>query len=194
MRKFLSLFGCWLILSGSISQAPPVAFPDTPTITANSVGKARIGMPVTKLKEFYKGCTFTPVHLLAYGFDDTNTNPSGIMVKSGNQQLFLYFVDWQTKKKVACLLAFHPAYKTANGINVGSNSGQLKTALPTVKVVPNMMLPKFQTAFSGDLEKPGLEYMFFKQPELGKYIVVDEPTKITVSNGRISWIQIRSNH
>ncbi|MFC6224159.1 hypothetical protein ACFP2F_12985 [Hymenobacter artigasi] len=193
MLKFLSLFSCWLIASGSICQSPPADFPDTPTITGESVGKARIGMPVAKLKELYRGCTFTPVHLLAYGFDDTNAKPGGMVVKSGNQQLFLYFVDWQTKKKVACLLAFHPAYKTANGIHAGSTSGQLKTALPTVQVVPNMMLPKFQTAFSGDLEKPGLAYIFFKQPELGKYTVADEPTKITASNGRISWIQIRSN-
>ena len=193
MLKFLSLFSCWLLLSGNISQVSPAAFPDIPVITENSVGKARIGMPVARLKELYKGCTFTPVHLLAYGFDDTNSKPSGIMVKAGRQQLFLYFADWQTKKKVACLLAFHSAYKTANGIHVGSTSGQLKTFLPTVQAVPNMMLPDFQIAFSGAVEKPGLEYIFFKQPELGKYVVADEPTKITMSNDRISWIQIRSN-
>ena len=194
MRTFLSLFSCWLLLSGSISQAPPAAFPDVPTITENSVGKARIGMPVAKLKELYKGCTFTPVHLLPYGFDDTNAKPGGVLVKSGSQRLFLYFADWQTKKKVAGLLAFHPAYKTAIGVHVGTTSGQLKTVLPTVQVVPNMMLPEFQIAFSGSMEKPGLEYIFLKQPELGKYVVADEPTHITVTTGRISWIQIRAKN
>ena len=70
MLKFLSLFfSCWLIASGSICQSPPADFPDTPTITGESVGKARIGMPVAKLKELlqrlyvFDAC----MHLLAYG-------------------------------------------------------------------------------------------------------------------------------
>ena len=193
MPKFLLLLSCWLLLSGSICQAPPAAFSDTPTITETSVGKARLGMPIAQLKELYKGCTFTPVHLLAYGFDDTDAKPNGIMVKKDSQQLFLYFADWQTKKKVACLLAFHPAYKTANGLHAGSNSGQLEKVLPTAQAVLNLMLPEFQIAFVGRVDKPGLEYIFFKQPNLGKYVVADEPTKITAVNGRISWIQIRSN-
>ncbi|MBF9142117.1 hypothetical protein [Hymenobacter properus] len=192
MLKFLSVFCGWL-LSGSISQAPPSSFPDTPAITENSVGRARIGMPIAQLRQLYKGCTFTPVHLLAYGFDDTNAKPGGVMVKKGSQQLFLYFPDWQTKQKVAGLLAFHPSYKTAKGIHPGSTSGQLKTALPTVRVVPNMMLPTFQIAFVGDVEKPGIEYIFSKQPALAKYVVADEPTKLTAPNGRISWIQIHPN-
>ena len=53
MLKLLSLFNCWLLLCGSISQTPPAAFTDVPTITENSVGKARIGMTVIKLKELY---------------------------------------------------------------------------------------------------------------------------------------------
>ncbi len=193
MYKLLLLLSCWLIASGSICQSPP-AFSDTPVITENSVGKARIGMSVAQLREMYKGCTFTPVHLLAYGFDDTEAKPSGIMVKKGSQQLFLYFADWQTHKKVACLLALHPAYKTASGIHPGSTSGQLKAALPAVQAVPNMMLPEFQVAFVSDVETPRVEYVFFKQPALAKYEVADEPTKLTAANGRISWIQIRSNY
>ncbi|MFD2721602.1 hypothetical protein ACFST9_23000 [Hymenobacter monticola] len=193
MLKFLSLFSAWLLLSGS-SQVPAPAFYDVPVITEKSVGKARIGMSIAQLQELYKGCTFTPVHLLAYGFDDTEAEPSGIMVKKGSRQLFLYFADWQTHKKVAALLAFHPAYKTARGIHTGSTSGQLKAALPAVQVVPNMMLPEFQIAFVGDVETPGLEYVFRKQPVLAKYTMADAPTKLTAANGRISWIQIRSNY
>ena len=124
---------------------------------------------------------------------DTSAKPGGILIKAGNQQLFLYFADWQTKKKVACLLAFHPAYKTASGIHPGSTPNQLKMALPAVQVVPNMMLPAFQTAFGGTVEKPGLEYTFCKQPALAKYAVADEPAKLTAPSGHVSWIQIRSN-
>ena len=55
-----------------------------------------------------------------------------------------------------------------------------------------MMLPVFQTAFAGDMEKPGIEYIFYKQKELGKYVVADEPTEITIGNAAISWIQVRT--
>ena len=150
-------------------------------------------MPVTQLKEVYKGCTFMPTHMMQYGFDDTNSKPSGVMVSSNGQKLFLYLVDWQTKKKVSGLLAFHPAYQTARRIHVGSTSGELKASQATVRVVPNMMLPVFQTAFAGDVEKPGIEYIFYKQKELGKYVIADEPTEITVANAKIAWLQIRAN-
>lgn len=193
MPKLLLFLGCWLVAFRSIGQVPSVPFPDVPVITEKSVGKARIGMSITQLRELYKDCTFTPMHMLAYGFDDTGAKPSGIMVKKGNQQLFLYFADWQTHKKVAGLLAFHPAYKTARGIHPGSTSGQLQAALPAVQVVPNMMLPDFQVAFVGNVESPGVEYIFYKQPALAKYVVADEPTKLTAPNGRISWIQIHPN-
>ena len=190
MYKLFLLLSCLLITSGSICQSLPSGFPDTPTITENAVGRTRIGMPVTKLKELYKGCTFTPAHLAAYGFDDTSNKPGGILVSSAGQKLFLYFADWQTKKKVAGILAFHPAYKTVKGIHAGSTSGQLKAAIPTIKVVPNIMMPVFQIAFAGEVGAPGIEYVFFKQKNIGKYVLADEPGKITVLNAPVSWIQI----
>ena len=193
MPKLLLLLICWFFASNSSFQIPPVDFFDTPIITEKSVGRAQIGMSVTKLKELYKGCTFVPTHLLQYGFDDTEAKPNGVTVSSGSQRLFLYFLDWQTKKKVAGILAFHPAYRTAQGMHVGSTSGELRASQPSVRIVPNMMLPVFQIAFAGDVEKPGIEYIFYKQKELGKYVVADEPTKITVANAKIAWLQIRAN-
>lgn len=192
MPKFLSLFSCWLLLSGSISQAPPAAFPDVPTITEISVGKAKIGMPITRLKELYKGCSFVPTHMLPYGFDDTDRKPNGVTVSSGSQKLFIYYLNGQTKK-IAGLLALHTAYKTVGGIHVGSTASQLKTVNPAVRVVPNMMLPVFQTAFVGDLEKPGIEYIFYKQKNLGKYEIADEPAPLIASNAKIAWLQLRAN-
>ena len=190
MFKLLLFPVCWLIAFGSSGQAPPAAFPDTSTITENSVGKARIRMPVSELKSLYKTCTFTPTHLMQYGFDDTDAKPNGVAVSYGGQKLFVYFADWQTHRRVACLLAFHSAYKTVKGIRVGATSGQLAAAVPGVRVVPNMMLPVFQTAFAGKLEKPGLEYIFFKQKDLGNYVVADEPAKLVVRDAKISWIQV----
>ena len=192
MSKLLLLLCYWLTASGSICQSPPAAFPDTPTITENAVGKARLGMPIAKLKELYKGCSFVPTHMLKYGFDDTDHKPNGVTVSSGSQKLFVYYLDGQTKR-VAGLLALHAAYKTASGICVGSTASQLKTMNPVVRVVPNMMLPVFQVAFAGDVEKPGIEYIFYKQKDLGRYEVADEPAPLIASNARISWLQIRSN-
>ena len=192
MPKFLLILSCWLLLSGSISQAPPAAFPDVPTITENSVGKAKIGMPVVRLKELYKGCSFVPTHMLPYGFDDTDRKPSGVTVSSNGQKLFIYYLDGQTKK-IAGLLVLHIMYKTAGGIHVGSTASQLKMAYPAVRVVPNMMLPVFQIAFVGDLEKPGIEYIFYKQKSLGKYEIADEPALLIASNAKIAWLQLRAN-
>ncbi|MBD2724161.1 hypothetical protein IC234_18685 [Hymenobacter sp. BT189] len=169
-----------------------------PVITEKSVGKARIGMPITQLRELYKGCTFSPAHMLAYGFDDTAAKPNGVMVKSGSRQLFLYFADWQTKKKVACLLAFHPAYKTATGIHVGSTSGQLKVALPAVTVGPNELMTEMQIAAvdrseGGEEKQPIIQYVFNKQGFLGKNKDSIEPSEIAVLNAKISWIQVFPN-
>ena len=147
-------------------------------------------MPVSEMKTLYKNCIFTPTHLMQYGFDDTGTKPNGVTVSAGGQKLFVYFSDWQTHRKVAGLLVLHAAYKTAKGIGAGVTSGQLKTAFPSVKVVPNMMLPAFQIAFTGVPGKPGLEYVFYKQKDLGSYLVADEPAKLTVRDAKISWIQI----
>ena len=128
MHKLLLLLSCWLIASGSICQAPSAAFSDTPTITVTSVGKARLGMSEVQLKTLYVGCSFAPVHLLPFGFDDTDQKPNGIAVSHNKQRLFIYFLDWQTKKRIAGLLAFHPAYKTASGVHAGSTASALKAA------------------------------------------------------------------
>lgn len=195
MLKFFSLFSCWLLFSGSISQAPPAAFPDTPVITENSVGKARIGMSAIKLKEAYNGFTFTPTYLAKYGFDGGSGKPDAVMVSSNGQKLFIYFLDWQMKKKVAGLIVLHSAYRTANKIHVGSTSAQLKQALPAVKVAPGETLPKMEIAQieTMDEQKPGLQYIFYKQGTIGKLKDSMEPSEIAKLIAKISWIQIYPN-
>lgn len=136
MLKFLSLFSCWLLLSGSISQAPPTAFPDVPTITASSVGKARIGMTLQQFDSLYKNCDFSSASSGEYGLGrliNENGKPDGALVSSGGQLLFAYFLDWQTKTKIATLVVLHPAYKTIEGIHVGNSWKQLKVMLPTAQ-------------------------------------------------------------
>lgn len=190
MLAFLTFWSTWLLASGSFSQTPPTAFPDVPTITETSVGKARIGMPIARLRELYKGCAFAPTHLAAYGFDGEDPKPGGVTVSYAGKKLFVYFPDWQTKKQLAGLIALHPAYRTAQGIHVTSTSGQLKAALPGVLVVPNMLDANIEMAFSGSVEKPGIEYVFYNQGNVGNYVVVDTPVKISVSNAKITWIQV----
>jgi hypothetical protein len=195
MYKILLLLGCWLIASGSIYQSPPAGFPDTPAITENSVGRVRIGMRVTKLKDLYKGCTFTPAHLATYGFDDTSNKLGGVLVSSAGQKLFLYFEDWQTRKKVAGILVFHPAYKTVKGIHVGFTAGQLRAALPAVRVGPSELMEGMQIAAvaTGESEKMGLQYIFYKQGTIGKNKDSIEPSAIAATKAKISWIQVFPN-
>ena len=197
MRKFLSLFSCWLLLSGSISQAPPTAFPDTPTITENSVGKARIGMPVARLQELYKGCTFTPVHLGEFGFDDYGPQRNAVAVSYNRQKLFVFFPGGKADK-VAGFFVLQPAYKTAAGIHVGSTSGQLKAALPAVRVGPNELMIEMEIAavkrvVRGEEQLPIVEYIFNKQGFLGKNKDFVVPSEIAVLNAKISWIQVFPN-
>lgn len=91
MPKLLLLLSCWFIAPGSINQSTPAGFPDTPTITETLVGKARIGMPVAKLKELYKSCTFSPTYLVKYGFDEYGSKPNAILVSTGSQKLFVFW-------------------------------------------------------------------------------------------------------
>lgn len=195
MLKLLSLFSCWLLLSGSISQAPPVVFPDTPTVTKNSVGKARIGMSAIKMKEACTGFSFTPAYLAKYGFDGGGNKPDAITVSRNGQALFIHFLDWQTKKKVAGLIGLHPTYQTANKIHVGSTSAQLKQALLIVTVAPAETLPGMEIAQIEKREdqKPSLQYMFYKQGTIGKRKDSMESSKIAKLNVKISWIQIYPN-
>lgn len=194
MLKFLGLFSCWLLLSGSISQAPPAAFSDTPVITKNSVGQARIGMPLLKLKETYKGCSFNPDYLSKYGFDEYGSKPDATLVSRDGQKLFVFWLDTQTKK-VAGIFALNPAYHTAQGIHVGSTAGQLKKVLPAVRVGPNELNTEMQIADieRGEYEKMGIQYVFFKQGILGKDKDSIVPSAIAVPNAKISWIQVFPN-
>jgi hypothetical protein len=191
MLKFLSLFSCWLFLYGSISQAPPAVFPDVPTITETSVGKALIGMPAAKLKETYKGCSFTSTYLVKYGFDGGNGKPDAVTVSSAGQKLFIYFLSEQTKK-VSGFIVLHPTYKTAAGIHVGSTSGQLKAAVPAVRVAPHEFVENMQIASAGTEEHIGLEYIFQRGP-MGKNRDSMEPSEIATPSAKVSWILIKPN-
>ena len=197
MSKLLSLFSCWLLLSGSTSQTPPAAFPDVPVITENSVGKARIGMPVATLKALYKGCTFTPVHLGTFGFDDYGPELNAVAVSCNRRKLFVFFPG-EKAGKVAGIFALHPAYKTARGIHVGMTSGQLKSILPAVRVGPNELVLEMQLAAVKRVEKgvekqPIIQYIFNNQGILGKNKDAIDPSEIAVLNARISWIQVFPN-
>jgi hypothetical protein len=192
MTKLLLLLTCWLIAWGTTSQTPPATFPDLATITKKSVGKAQVGMPVAKLKEAYKGYAFSPTDLVKYGFDEYVGKPNATLITRNGQKLLVFWVNTQTNK-VAGLIALHPAYQTAQGIHVGSTSGQLKAVFPTTQVVPNMMMQEIQMAFVGPVDKPGIEYAFLKQVPVGKYLVADEPVRITNPSARITWIQVFPN-
>ena len=197
MPKFLSLLSCWLLLSGSSSQAPPAAFPDVPVITENSVGRARIGMPVAKLKGLYKGCTFTPVHLGAFGFDDYGTELNAVAVSHNHQKLFVFFPGGKAGK-VAGIFVLHPAYQTAKGIHVGTTSGQLRSILPAVRVGPNELMTEMQIAAvkrveKGEEKQPTIQYIFNGQGIIGKNKDSIDPSEIAILNARISWIQVFPN-
>lgn len=188
MFKFLSLFSCWLLLSGSINQAPP-AFPDTPTITENSVGKAHIGMTAAKLREVYKRFQFTQTYLTKYGFDGGSGKPDAVTVSSAGQKLFIYFLNEQTKK-ASGFIVLNPAYKTAAGIHVGSTSEQLKTAVSEIKVAPHEFVENTQIASAGTEEHTGLQYIFKRGP-MGKDRDSMESSEIVVPNAEVSWILIK---
>jgi hypothetical protein len=192
MPKLLLLLSCWLMASASICQRPPAAFFDTPTITATSVGKAAIGMPLIKLKEAYSGCTFSAAYLSNYGFDEYGAKPNATLVSRDGQKLFVFWLNTQTKK-VAGLIVLSAAYQTKQGIHVGSTSGQLKKAFPAIRAVPNMLMQEIEMAFVGEVGMPGIEYAFFKQGHLGKYLVADEPANVTAPNAKISWVQVFPN-
>lgn len=191
MPKLHLLLCYWLTASGSICQSPPAAFPDTPTITETSVGKARIGMPAAKLKELYKGCLFTPTYLAKYGFDGGSGKPDAVTVSSAGRKLFIYFLNWQTKK-AAGFIVLSPAYKTAAGIHVGSTSGQLKAAVPAVRVGPHEFVENQQIASAGTEEHLGLEYIFQRGP-MGKNSDSMEASEIATLDAKVSWILIKPN-
>jgi hypothetical protein len=189
MPKFLLLLSCWFIASGSICQNPPAAFFDTPTITENSVGKARIGMTSAKLKEAYKGCLFTPTYLAKYGFDGGSGKPDAATVSRAGQKLFIYFLNGPAGK-TSGFIVLNPAYKTAAGIHVGSTSGQLKAAVPAVRVGPHEFVENMQIASAGTEEHTGLQYIFQRGP-MGKKPDSMEPSEIATPSAKVSWILIK---
>ena len=199
MRKFLSLFSCWLLLSGSTSPALPAAFPDTPTITANSVGRARIGMPIAELRKIYQDYNFTPAYFGSYGYDEWPDKPDAVIVSKGRNKLFLYYTSYDTfpdriiyRKDVAVLISLNPSYRTSEGLHVGSTSGALRKAFPTIQVATDVMSSdNIQIAtVSGSTT----EYGFWGQPELGKHKpnTFGDNAPLSVGTGKISWIVIHA--
>lgn len=199
MRKSLSLFSCWLLLSGSISQALPAVFSDVPTITENSVGRARIGMSIAELRKIYSGCQFTPAYFGAYGYDEWPEKPDAVVVSQGKSKLFLYYSSYNTfptrivyRKDVAVLIALHPAYRTKNGIHVGSTSEALRQAVPTIKVASDVMSSdNIQIASVAGLT---IEYAFLDQMDLGPHYRTNpgQDGRLTGKNGKISWIVVHA--
>jgi hypothetical protein len=199
MRMFISLFSCWLLLSGSISQAPPAAFPDVPTITEASLGKAKIGMPVAELRKLYSGYTFTPAYFGSYGYDEFPDKPDAVIVSKGKLKLFLYYTSYDTfsdrmvyKKDVAVLIALHPDYVMKNGIHVGSTSEALRKAAPTIRIASDAMSSdNIQIATK---KGAAIEYGFLNQPDLGPQRPnhYGEEVPITSKTGKISWIVIHA--
>ena len=199
MPKFLLLLSCWLIASGSISQSPLATFPDVPIITETSVGKARIGMSVTELRKLYSGYTFTPAYFGSYGYDEFPDKPDAVIVSKGKSKLFLYYTSYDTfpnrlvyRKDVAVLIALHPAYVMKNGIHVGSTSGALRKAFPTIRTSPEVMSSdNIQTATNKVIP---IEYGFLDQPDIGPKRPghFGENVPITVKTGKISWIVIHA--
>lgn len=146
-------------------------------------------MTVAKLKEAYNGCLFTPTYLAKYGFDGGSGKPDAVTVSSAGQKLFIYFLNWQTKK-ASGFIVLSPVYKTAAGVHVGSTSGQLKAAVPAVRVGPHEFVENQQIASAGTEEHLGLEYVFQRGP-MGKNRDSIEPSEIATPSAKISWILIK---
>ena len=192
MPKLLSLFSCWLLLSGSISQAPPADFPDVPVITANSVGKARIGMKQVLIDSLYAGCEFEPAFSGEYGPGRIITmsgKPDAVVVSKSSQVLFTYFLDWQTKTKIAGLVALHPAYKTVEGIHVGNTWQQLKIMLPEARAAADSKEVRRQAQLVVNAKSSNNQfmYMFFRgrrHPIRDSSIL----SQIAVIDAKTTWI------
>lgn len=199
MLKLLGLFTCWLLLSGSINQAPPAAFPDTPVITANSVGRASIGMPVAELRKIYQGYSFTPAYFGSYGYDEWPDKPDAVIVSKGKNKLFLYYTSYDTfpdrivyRKDVAVLIALNSGYHTSQSLHVGSTTGALRKAFPAIQVaIDAMSSNNIQIATTSGST---YEYGFLGQPELGRHRPnhFGDNALLTVNTGKISWIVVHA--
>jgi hypothetical protein len=190
MPKLFPLLLCCLLSFASSSQAPP-AFPDTPTITETSVGKAQIGMPTSKLKKLYKGCTFEQESMRAYGLWDSGKSPSGLCVKFKGHPLFIANIF---EEEVGDLVVLNNKYKTAKGMHVGSTAARLKAALPMIRVQRDNDRRDLQTADPFGV----IVYYFKNAQDLGDYKQVDtfplyytKDVPLQSSAAEINWILVR---
>ena len=194
MRKFLSLFSCWLLLSGSISQAPPAAFPDVPVITENSVGKARIGMSSQRLKAAYKGCTFGKQNMQAFGWENGGGLHTALCVRFNGVPLFIAAI---TEGRIGALVVVNSRYRTAKGIHIGSTAADLKQAEQTAEVCRDKKRPDLQMANAVHEAEGGeaLSYCFKNAAALGqKEMANNAPTSLFLPllplAAPISWITV----
>ena len=192
--RVLLLLTTWLLPPISVAQVP---FFDLPLITETSVGRARLGMRFSELRRLYAGCTFMPVSLSQYGLGELADKPDAVLVSKDGRKLFVYFDDYELSnnkemhtKRLAGLIALHPGYCTKQGIHAGSASGELRRALPTIKVAPSP-IPLFDVQ-EARIAQSTITYVFVGQKELG---LPDKkphvgPVPLASASGRISWIQL----
>lgn len=189
MPKLLLLLSCLLIASGSICQSPPADFPDKPTITWESVGKAKIRMPVSELKALYKGCIFEPRSMVLYGYtrDKKNVKPTALCVKYRGKELFVANIY---DGMVWDLIVLADRYKTAEGMYVGATTYMLKNALPGLKVEHTGWDYAFQIVTNSKEET--INYWFKNAEDLGNYDVVKgiDDVPLRASTATINWIEV----
>ncbi|WP_156109307.1 hypothetical protein [Hymenobacter sp. APR13] len=170
------------------TSAPP--FLDIPVITNTSVGKAQIGMATGKLRELYKGCTFTKVDMARYGWYGDGDTPRGVLVTQEKRPFFVYFEDWEKPGRIRGIVVLHPSYRTRKNIGVGTTSGALRTAFPAITVGQDMMDDYNQNIQTASLKGSPITYTFAKQKDVGKYTDEVFDSRIVNVTAVISWITI----
>ena len=192
MHKLLLLLSCCLIASRGICQSPPAGFPDVPTITETSVGKARIRMPVADLKSVYKGYTFEPRSIALYGRNIKAKKLTALCVKFRGKELFVADI---LDHKIWNLIALADQYQTANGLHVGSTAYVLKKILPGSKVERCEWKPTCQIVTNEKAES--INYWFRNAADLGNYEAVKylednvwRGVLLKTSTATISWIEV----
>lgn len=173
-----------------ISTTPTSVLQDIPAITEASVGKANIGMPTNQLRKLYQDCVFTKVYVARYGWYGEGDKPEGVQVSRGGQLLFVYFEDWEKPGRVYGLIALHPAYRTRKNIGVGSTSGALRTAFPTIAVGQDLMDDYGQNLQNASIKGSAITYTFAKQKDVGKYTDKVFDSRIVNTTATISWITV----
>ena len=199
VQRLLLLFFCWLITSISSAQIPSTAFPDMPTITENSVGKAQAGMTVPQLKHVYQGCSFEERSMKGYGQKGDVKQTVGICVKFKGQELFVAHIF---EGKIWTLIVLNSRYKTAKGVHIGSTATELKEALPTAKVVKTTD-KNIQLAELVNEHGESISYYFKDQTEdVGNYQLIPKSNNsfpvgsvyagvpIQAAAAKITWIRV----